>query len=79
MRFCFLREFTAADGGDPYLLVKTDKRGFAKSDRDPSLVSGMNVLADLPLLSSQKVERMRVTLPDGKELTLRRRFPRIVF
>lgn len=70
--FLLLQGFTAADGGDPYLLVKTDKRGFAKSDRDPSLTHGMHVLADLQLLSSKKLERVRVTLPDGKELTLRR-------
>ena len=70
--FLFLQAFTAADGGAPYLLVKTDKRGTAKSDRDPSVLKGMNVAADLQLLASVKAERVRVVLPDGKELTLRR-------
>lgn len=68
----FVLGFTAADGGPPFLLIKTDKRGTSKSDQDASLISGMNVAADLQLLASEAGALIRIPLPDGQELTLRR-------
>lgn len=64
--------FTSRDGGAPYLFLKTDKRGTAKSDRDPSLIQGIHVLADLALLADAKAQRVRVPLPGGREVVLRK-------
>lgn len=57
----------------PYLFDKTNKKGTSKAAQDRSVVKGMSVIARLGLLAANRNERYRLQLPDGKEITIRRR------
>lgn len=69
----FLGGLAQGQDKSPYLFVKTDKKGTSKAAQDSSYVKGISVIASLRLLASDKNEKYRVPLPDGKEITILRR------
>ena len=56
----------------PYLFTKTDKTGTSKSEQDIAYLKGINVIAELRLLTDGKNEKYRVPLPDGKDIVIHR-------
>ena len=56
----------------PYLFSKATKQIDAKSDKDLIFVKGLTISAQLRLLNDENQELLKVTLPDGKDITIRR-------